>query len=63
MRMMVRYHSMNLKDFFKLLNLEDLEEVYSLIPKKDLVALRRVESLILKTTLRKRRDLKLKHGM
>ncbi len=45
-------------NFFKLLNLEDLEEVYNLIPKKDLVALRRVESLILKATLRKRRKLK-----
>ena len=45
-------------NYFKLLNLEDLEELYELIPKKDMVALRRTESLILKTTLRKRRDLK-----
>ena len=45
-------------DFFKLLNLEDLEELYELIPKKDLVALRRIESLILKATLRKRRNSK-----
>jgi hypothetical protein len=45
-------------DFFKLLNLEDLEDLYELIPKKDKVALRRLESLILKATLRKRRNLK-----
>ena len=47
------------QNFFKLLNLEDLEELYDLIPKKDLVALRHVESLILKATLRERRNLKL----
>jgi hypothetical protein len=46
-------------DFFKLLNLEDLKELYNLIPKKDVVSLRRVETLILKATLRMRRDLKL----
>lgn len=45
-------------DFFKLLNLKDLEELYELIPKKDKVALRRIETLVLKATLRKRRDLK-----
>ncbi len=45
-------------DFFKLLNLEHLEELYDLIPKKDLFALRRIETLILKATLRKRRNLK-----
>ncbi len=45
-------------DFFKLLNLEHLEELYDLIPKKDLVALRRIDTLILKATLRKRRNLK-----
>jgi hypothetical protein len=49
------------KDFFKLLNLEDLEEIYVLIPKKDMVSLRRVETLILKATLRKRRDLKVEN--
>jgi len=46
------------KDYFKLLTVEDLEELYDLLPKKDLVALRRIESLILKATLNKRRDLK-----
>ncbi len=44
------------KDFFQLLTLKDLEELYDLIPKKDLVALRRIERLILKLNLRKRRD-------
>jgi len=48
-------------DFFKLLNLEDLEELYELIPKKDMVDLRRFETLILKATLRKRRNLKVEH--
>ncbi len=47
-------------DFFKLLNLEELEELYELIPKKDIVALRRIETLILKATLRKRTNLKVK---
>ncbi|MFX0147881.1 MAG: hypothetical protein ACFE8E_09020 [Candidatus Hodarchaeota archaeon] len=42
-------------DFLKLLDLEDLEELYELIPKKDEVALRRIETHILKDTLRKRR--------
>ncbi|MFX1399225.1 MAG: hypothetical protein ACFFAS_19550 [Promethearchaeota archaeon] len=51
-----RYLLMN--DFFKLLNLKDLEELYEIVPKKDLVALRRVESLVLKATLRKRREMK-----
>jgi hypothetical protein len=45
------------KDFFQLLTLNDLEELYDLIPKKDKVALRRIERLILKLNLRKRRDL------
>ncbi len=45
-------------DFIKLINLEDLEEVYELIPKKDMVALRRIENLILKATLKERRNLK-----
>jgi hypothetical protein len=44
------------KDFFKLLNLEDLEDLYERIPKKDKVALRRIEALILKATLKKRRN-------
>ena len=44
--------------FFKLLNLEGLEDVYDLIPKKDMVALRHTETLILKATIRKRRNLK-----
>ncbi|KKM15527.1 hypothetical protein LCGC14_1695180 [marine sediment metagenome] len=43
-------------NYFKLLNLEDFEELYDLIPKKDKVALRRVETLILKATLKKRRN-------
>jgi hypothetical protein len=51
-----RYLSKN--DFFKLLNLEDLEELYELVPKRDKVVLRRIESSILKATLRKRRESK-----
>ncbi|MFX0019532.1 MAG: hypothetical protein ACFFBT_01485 [Promethearchaeota archaeon] len=43
-------------DFLKLLDLEDLEELYELVPKKDKVALRRIETHILKDTLRKRRN-------
>jgi hypothetical protein len=46
-------------NFFKLLNLEDLEELYGLIPKKDMVSLRKVETLILKATLKKRMDSKI----
>ncbi|KKM18064.1 hypothetical protein LCGC14_1669450 [marine sediment metagenome] len=45
-------------NFFKLLNVEDLEELYDLIPKKDKIALRGVETLILKATLKKRRNSK-----
>ncbi|MFX1363581.1 MAG: hypothetical protein ACFFCE_09780 [Promethearchaeota archaeon] len=45
------------KDFFRLLTLKDLEELYDLIPKKDKVALRRIEQLILKLNLKKRRNL------
>ena len=44
------------KDFLKLLELEDLEEIYDLIPTKDLVAFKIIDSLILKATLRKRRN-------
>ncbi|MFX1477918.1 MAG: hypothetical protein ACFFCI_07280 [Promethearchaeota archaeon] len=47
-------------NFFKLLSLEDLEELYGLIPRKDMVSLRKVETLILKATLKKRRDSKIK---
>ncbi len=43
-------------DFFKLLELEDLEELYELVPKNDLIALRRIESIILKKTLKKWRE-------
>ncbi|MBN1801844.1 MAG: hypothetical protein JW891_10080 [Candidatus Lokiarchaeota archaeon] len=43
-------------DFLKLLKLEVLEELYEIVPKKDLVAMRRVESIILKKTLKKRRE-------
>jgi hypothetical protein len=43
------------KEFFKLLSLEDLEEIYELVPRKDKVALRRLESSILKATLKKRK--------
>jgi hypothetical protein len=46
------------KDFFKLLSQDDLEEIYELIPKKDVLTLRRIESLILKMTLKKRSFLK-----
>jgi hypothetical protein len=46
------------KDFLQLLTLQDLEELYDLIPKRDKVALRRIESLVLKLTLIKRRNLK-----
>ncbi len=42
------------KDFFKLLNLEDLEEIYDLVPKRDRVALRKIETLILKAKLKER---------
>ncbi|MFX1522411.1 MAG: hypothetical protein ACFFCC_02785 [Promethearchaeota archaeon] len=45
------------KDFFQLLTLKDLEELYDLIPRKDMVALRRIERLILKLNLKKRRDI------
>ena len=45
------------KEFFKLLKLEDLEEIYELIPKKDKVALQRLETSILKATLKKRSQL------
>ena len=45
------------RDFLELLSLNDLEELYDLIPKKDKVALRRIERLILKFNLRKRREL------
>jgi len=44
------------QDYLKLLNLKDLEELYEFVPKKDLVALRRLETLILKETLKKRRN-------
>ena len=44
------------KDYIRLLELKDLEDLYELIPKKDLVALRRIETLILKKTLKKRRN-------
>ena len=44
------------KDFFKHLTIEDLEEIYELVPKKDKVALQRIESSILKATLKKRRN-------
>lgn len=45
------------ENFFKLLTLEDLEILYEYIPKKeDSFFLRKVESLILKATLRKRRE-------
>jgi hypothetical protein len=43
------------KEFFKLLSLEDLEDIYELVPRKDKVALRRLESSILKATLKKRK--------
>jgi hypothetical protein len=44
-------------NFSQLLTLEDLEEIYGLIPKKDKVTLRSIERLILKLNIRKRRDL------
>jgi hypothetical protein len=46
------------KHFFQLLNLEDLEELYEYIPQMDRLSLRRIETLILKATLRKRKELK-----
>lgn len=45
------------KNILKLLSLKDLEELYDLIPKKDKIALRHIESLILKINLKKRRNL------
>ncbi|TXT62844.1 MAG: hypothetical protein BAJALOKI1v1_840004 [Promethearchaeota archaeon] len=42
-------------DFLQLLNLEELEEIYDLIPQQDKVALKKIENLILKATLEKRR--------
>jgi hypothetical protein len=44
-------------NFLKLLSLNELEEIYDLIPKKDKVLLKKVENLILKATLNKRRQL------
>jgi len=49
------------KKILQLLTLKDLEELYDIIPKKDKIALRRIENLILNLTLRKRRDLKAEH--
>lgn len=42
------------RDFYQLLSLDDLENLYDYIPKQDKLALRRIESLILKATLKKR---------
>jgi len=42
------------RGFYQLLSLEDLEKVYDFVPEEDKVALRRIESLILKATLKKR---------
>ena len=44
------------RDFFQLLSLDDLEDLYDYIPKEDKIALRRIESLILKATLKKRTE-------
>ncbi|MFW9930976.1 MAG: hypothetical protein ACFFD1_16425, partial [Candidatus Thorarchaeota archaeon] len=49
-----QYRYLLQKNFFKYLSLEDLEDLYDFVPKTDIVALRRIESLILKATLRKR---------
>lgn len=46
------------KEILQLLSLNDLEELYDLIPKEDKIALRHIESLILNVTIRKRRKLK-----
>jgi len=46
------------KRFFQLLNLEDLEELYEYIPQNDRLSIQRIETLILKATLTKRKDLK-----
>lgn len=46
------------KEFLQLLPLEDLEEIYALVPRTDKLVLRRIESFILKLTLRKRIKLK-----
>jgi len=45
------------KKILTLLSLKDLEELYDLIPKKDTIALRHIERLILKFNLKKRRNL------
>ena len=49
-----QYRYLLQKNFFKYLSLEDLEDLYDFVPKTDILALRRIESLILKATLRKR---------
>ncbi|MEJ2295687.1 MAG: hypothetical protein P8Y23_13110, partial [Candidatus Lokiarchaeota archaeon] len=50
-----QYRYLLKKDFFKLLSLEDLEDLYDFVPKEDIITLRRIESLILKATLKKRK--------
>jgi hypothetical protein len=47
------------KHFFQLLNLEDLEELYEYIPQNDRLSIQRIETIILKATLTKRKDLKI----
>lgn len=49
-----QYRYLLQKDFYQLLSLKDLEDLYDYIPKQDKGALRRIESLILKATLKKR---------
>ena len=49
------------KKFLHLLNLKDLEDLYNNIPKKDKVDLQSIESLILKSNPKKRRDLNKEH--
>jgi hypothetical protein len=49
-----QYRYLLQKGFLTLLALEDLEELYDFVPKTDILALRGIESLILKATLRKR---------
>ena len=42
------------KKFFQLLDLEDLEELYEFTPQNDRLSIRRIETIILKETLKKR---------
>ncbi len=46
-------------NYLKLLSLDELEEIYDLIPKNEKVALKKIENLILKATIKNRRNLEI----